>query len=97
MHEELGKPPIMLVDNWPIVPPMVIVASHEVAEQISRPSKDFQYSAPKSRSVDRIMNLIGPNSILFKQVWLCLTFLFFKRNISLRESFRLASLIRPQE
>lgn len=68
MHETLGKPPIMLVDNWPIVPPMVIVASHEVAEQISRSSKDFQYSAPKSPSVDRIMDLIGPNSILFKQV-----------------------------
>ncbi|KAG8425928.1 hypothetical protein J3459_008622 [Metarhizium acridum] len=57
----------MLLDNWPIVPPMVIVANHEVAEQISRPSADFPYSAMKSPSVDRIVDLIGPNSILFKQ------------------------------
>lgn len=59
----------MLLDNWPVVPPMVVVTSHEVAEQVSKPSKYFpQYSAPKSPSVDRIVNLIGPNSILFKQV-----------------------------
>lgn len=68
MHRALGQPPIMLVDNWPIVPPMVVVASHDVAEQISKSSDKFQYSAPKSSSVDRIVNLIGPNSILFKQV-----------------------------
>lgn len=69
MHEALGKPPIMLLDNWPVVPPMVVIASHEVAEQVSKPSKYFpQYSATKSPSVDRIVSLIGPNSILFKQV-----------------------------
>ncbi|KAI0883929.1 cytochrome P450 [Annulohypoxylon maeteangense] len=67
MHRALGEPPIMLLDNWPIVPPMVIVASHDVAEQVSRPSTKFQFSAPKSSSVDRIVNLIGPNSILLKQ------------------------------
>ncbi|KAI1447778.1 cytochrome P450 [Annulohypoxylon stygium] len=54
MHRALGQPPIMLVDNWPIVPPMVVVASHDVAEQISKSSDKFQYSAPKSSSVDRI-------------------------------------------
>lgn len=68
MHDALGKPPFFLVDNRPIVPPMIIVASHEVAEQISRPSKDFPYSVTKSSSVDRIFDLIGPNSILLKQV-----------------------------
>ncbi|ROV87638.1 hypothetical protein VMCG_10626 [Cytospora schulzeri] len=56
MHEALGKPPIMLVDNWPIAPPMVVVASHEIAEQLTRPSKGYQYSVPKSRSVDSIIN-----------------------------------------
>ncbi|KUI65559.1 hypothetical protein VM1G_01238 [Cytospora mali] len=67
MREALGNPPILLVDNWPIVPPMVVVASHEVAEQVSRPSKNSQYSVPKLPSVDRIVDLIGPNSILLKQ------------------------------
>ncbi|KAF3769409.1 cytochrome P450 [Cryphonectria parasitica EP155] len=67
MHEALGKPDIFLVDNWPVVPPMAIVASHEVAEQVSHPSKLFQYSAPKSSSLDPIISLIGPKSILRKQ------------------------------
>uniref|UniRef100_A0A1Y1MQQ1 Cytochrome P450 n=1 Tax=Photinus pyralis TaxID=7054 RepID=A0A1Y1MQQ1_PHOPY len=67
MHEALGKPPIMLLDNWPIVPPMVVVANHEVAEQVSRSSADFPYSVMKSPSVERIVDLIGPNSILLKQ------------------------------
>ncbi|KAG8157057.1 hypothetical protein KVR01_013047 [Diaporthe batatas] len=58
----------MLLDNWPVVPPMVVITSHEVAEQISKPSKYFpQYGVPKAPSVDRIVSLIGPNSILFKQ------------------------------
>ncbi|KAI1388507.1 cytochrome P450 [Hypoxylon trugodes] len=67
MRQALGQPPIMVVDNWPIVPPMVIIASHEVAEQVSKPSKEFQYSVPKSPSTTNLVNLIGPNSILNKQ------------------------------
>ena len=68
MHRALGQPPIMLVDNWPAVPPMVVIASHEVAEQVSKPSNTFQYSAPKSWLVDRLVDLIGSKSIMFKQV-----------------------------
>ncbi|KAI1385039.1 cytochrome P450 [Hypoxylon trugodes] len=41
MYRALGQPPVMLLDNWPIVPPMVIVASHQVAEQLSKPSQRF--------------------------------------------------------
>ncbi|KAK8131103.1 hypothetical protein PG984_007541 [Apiospora sp. TS-2023a] len=33
MNRELGDPPVMMVDNWPIFPKMVVVRSHEVAEQ----------------------------------------------------------------
>lgn len=68
MHRELGQPPIMLVDNWPIVPPMAVIASHQVAEQISKPSNAFPYSAPKSWSLDHAKDLIGHKSILIKQV-----------------------------
>ncbi|KAK8032071.1 hypothetical protein PG990_001805 [Apiospora arundinis] len=67
MNRALGQPAIMLVDNWPVVPPMVVVASHHVAEQISKPSNTFPYSAPKSWSVDHIKPLIGHRSILLKQ------------------------------
>ncbi|KAK8004008.1 hypothetical protein PG989_003727 [Apiospora arundinis] len=52
MNRALGQPAIMLVDNWPVVPPMVVVASHHVAEQISKPSNTFPYSAPKSWSYE---------------------------------------------
>jgi hypothetical protein len=68
MHKELGQPPVMLLDFWPISPPMVLVSSHEVAEQIAKISKEFQYSVPKAPSVERMVHLIGPNSLLFKQV-----------------------------
>lgn len=68
MHEALGKPPIFVIDNWPVVPAMVIICDHEVAEQLTRPSSALPYSALKSPSVDRIVDLIGPNSILLKQV-----------------------------
>ncbi|KAK8112203.1 cytochrome P450 monooxygenase [Apiospora kogelbergensis] len=57
----------MLVDNWPIVPPMAVIASHQVAEQISKPSNAFPYSAPKSWSLDHAKDLIGHKSILIKQ------------------------------
>ncbi|KAH7323262.1 putative cytochrome P450 monooxygenase [Stachybotrys elegans] len=67
MHQAAGKPPVMLLDNWPIVPPMAIVANHEVAEQVSKPSPLFQYSAPKSQSLARVVDLIGPKTILLKQ------------------------------
>lgn len=71
MHEELGRPPVFVLDNRPAVPSMVIVASHEVAEQISRSSNVFPHSVPKSPSTERIMDLIGPRSILLKQVGRC--------------------------
>ncbi|KAK6833448.1 hypothetical protein PG987_008142, partial [Apiospora arundinis] len=52
MNRALGQPAIMPVDNWPVVPPMVVVASHHVAEQISKPFNTFPYSAPKSWSYE---------------------------------------------
>lgn len=57
----------MLVDNWPIVPPMAVIASHEVAEQVSKPSTTFPYSAPKSWSVKHISPLLGYKSIFLYQ------------------------------
>ncbi|KAI0399829.1 cytochrome P450 [Xylaria palmicola] len=66
MHRALGQPPVMLLDSWPIAPPMVVVASHEVAEQISRASNHLPYSVPKAPSAEGIANLIGRDSILVK-------------------------------
>ncbi|KAK7992351.1 hypothetical protein PG988_001145 [Apiospora saccharicola] len=78
MNRALGDPPVMMLDNWPIFPKMVVVRSHEVAEQacslafsptaqLANVLIDAVVSVLKSGSVKRIMTLIGDKSILFKQ------------------------------
>ncbi|KAH8892801.1 cytochrome P450 [Thozetella sp. PMI_491] len=67
MNAALGRPPIMLIDLWPVSYPMALVTDHEIAEQLSRPSKLFPTSAPKSRTFDILVHLIGPQSLISKQ------------------------------
>ncbi|KAI8954382.1 cytochrome P450 [Xylaria longipes] len=65
INEDLGRPPLMLMDLRPFGPPMVIVRSHEVAEQVSKPYKQFTYSLPKVPQVyGHIIHVTGPTSIL---------------------------------
>jgi cytochrome P450 len=69
MSKALGQPPLMLIDLRPIRPPMVIVGSHEIAEQISKASKLFPYSIPKMpQGYDHMVHIIGPTSILASDV-----------------------------
>ncbi|KAI0165356.1 cytochrome P450 [Hypoxylon sp. FL1284] len=63
MHEALGRPPLIFVDFRPVNRPMVLVSSHEIAEQVSKPSKDFPTSIPKT-DLSYLVHLTGPNSIL---------------------------------
>ncbi|KAI1112398.1 putative cytochrome P450 monooxygenase [Nemania sp. NC0429] len=67
MHEALGRPPLLLLDNWPIVNPLIVIASHELAEQVSQSSNQSKYSVPKAPTVERIADLFGHKSILLKQ------------------------------
>lgn len=67
MHETLGRPALMLLDNWPVVKPVIVVTSHEVAEQVSQSSSQCKFSVPKAPTVERITDLFGYNSILLKQ------------------------------
>ncbi|KAI0097660.1 putative cytochrome P450 monooxygenase [Nemania sp. FL0031] len=67
MHEALGRPPLLLLDNWPFVKPMIVIASHDVAEQVSQSSSQLKFSVPKAPTVERIADLFGYNSILLKQ------------------------------
>ncbi|KAI1428990.1 cytochrome P450 [Xylaria sp. FL1777] len=63
--EALGQPPLMLMDLRPFGPAMVIVRSHEIAEQISKASKPFPYSLPKVPQVrGHLVHLAGETSIL---------------------------------
>ncbi|KAK0638511.1 cytochrome P450 [Cercophora newfieldiana] len=67
MSEELGRPPVFLVDNRPVSWPMILIASHEAAEQITRASKLHPWSVPKSPSVGDIVHVIGSKSLLIKE------------------------------
>ncbi|KAI0843820.1 cytochrome P450 [Daldinia vernicosa] len=67
MWESIGRPPIMLVDLRPINPPMVLLPSHDVAEQISKPTKLFSLSVPKSPTWTHMIPLIGSTSILGRE------------------------------
>lgn len=65
MSDALGRPPLMFLDLRPVGPPMVVVRSHEVAEQISKPFNGFPYGLPKMPSVyGHMKNVTGPTSIL---------------------------------
>lgn len=63
----MGRPPIMLVDLRPVNPPMVLIPSHEIAEQISKTSKLFPLSTPKSPTWARMIPITGRTSILGKE------------------------------
>jgi hypothetical protein len=69
MSEALGRPPLVFADLRPFGPPMIIVRSHEVAEQISKASKLFPYGLPKMPQVyGHMVHVTGPTSILAAHV-----------------------------
>ncbi|KAL5332699.1 cytochrome P450 [Aspergillus crustosus] len=63
IHETLGRPPLFLLDFRPIGHVVVVIANHEIAEQISRPSKQFRNSVPKF-NLGYLEPIIGKTSIL---------------------------------
>lgn len=63
MHKALGRPPIFFVDIRPVNRPLVIVSRHEIAEQISKASRAFPTSIPKT-DMSYFLSLTGPTSIL---------------------------------
>ncbi|KAI0880264.1 cytochrome P450 [Annulohypoxylon maeteangense] len=63
MHEALGRPSLMFVDLRPVNRPLVLISSHEIAEQVSKPSKLFPASLPKT-DLSYLLHLTGPTSIL---------------------------------
>jgi cytochrome P450 len=67
IKQDLGNPPVFMLDLRPVAFPMCVIASHEAAEQISRASKLFPWSTPKSPTVHTLVPLIGRRSILLKE------------------------------
>ncbi|RWA13335.1 hypothetical protein EKO27_g1792 [Xylaria grammica] len=65
INEALGRPPLMIMDLRPFGPAMVVVRSHEVAEQIAKTYKQFPYSLPKMpQAFDHMVHVTGPTSII---------------------------------
>lgn len=84
MLEEIGNPPIMLLDLRPVSRPLLVIRSHEIAEQVSRQSKMWPYSAPKSDTMMYLTPLLGEKSIVMSQVrssFACFTFVLFLQNM----------------
>lgn len=67
MWESRGRPPIFLVDLRPINPPIALITSHDIAEQISKPNKSFPLSTPKSPTWRQMIPIVGPTSIIGKE------------------------------
>ncbi|KAF2652552.1 cytochrome P450 [Lophiostoma macrostomum CBS 122681] len=63
--KSIGRPELYFVDIRPVNYPMVVIASHEIAEQVSRSSKLFPYSVTKSPTLHNSFHkLIGSQSLL---------------------------------
>ncbi|KAJ2983342.1 hypothetical protein NUW58_g6267 [Xylaria curta] len=67
MWMSMGRPPLMLVDLRPVNAPMVLVPTHDIAEQISKPTQLFPLSTPKSPTWTHMIPIIGESSILGKE------------------------------
>ncbi|OTB06456.1 hypothetical protein M426DRAFT_258748 [Hypoxylon sp. CI-4A] len=63
MNNDLGRPPLVFVDLRPVNRPVVLIRSHEIVEQISKASKLYPTSTPKS-DLGYLEPVIGPTSIL---------------------------------
>lgn len=68
IFESLGNPPLIMLDIRPLNYAMAIIGNHEVAEQVSRASKIFPYSLPKSPTMTYIDPLVGHHSLVSIQV-----------------------------
>ncbi|VUC24471.1 unnamed protein product [Clonostachys rosea] len=67
IHKDIGSPPFYILDMRPVNPPTVVIASHEVAEQLSRPSKGFPYSVHRAPTAERMIPILGSKAIFFHQ------------------------------
>ncbi|KAF2683403.1 cytochrome P450 [Lentithecium fluviatile CBS 122367] len=68
LFKDAGQPEISLLDLRPVNYPMTVVASHEIAEQISRVTKLYPTSVTKSPTLQgNFRRLIGARSIISEE------------------------------
>lgn len=68
MAREKGNPELIFMDLRPVQYPVVVVASCEVAEQITKASPRWSSSTPKSPTLSQIWDLTGKTSLVFVEV-----------------------------
>jgi hypothetical protein len=68
LWEDAGRPQILPVDLRPINYSMVVITSHDVAEQVSKITKLFPTSVPKSPTLKGFVKLLGDRSIISEEV-----------------------------
>lgn len=74
----VGSTSVCLFDVRPASYIICVVLSHEVAEQISRSTKLFPWSTPKSPTMTDVKPIVGSHSIIMAQVSLfCYIFVMF--------------------
>ncbi|KAF3012434.1 hypothetical protein E8E14_011475 [Neopestalotiopsis sp. 37M] len=72
MNRALDRPPLMFMDLRPVGDPMVVVGDYEIADQVSKASKIFPTSPPKSASLlQRLLYVTGETSLfsLYGDEW----------------------------
>ncbi|KAF4540021.1 Cytochrome P450 [Lasiodiplodia theobromae] len=69
--KSMGHPPIVITDFRPFVYEIALITSHDVCEQITKSSKTFPYSVPKSPTMGDLLPLIGERSLLIAEdeIW----------------------------
>lgn len=64
MATDLGNPPFLFLDVRPLISPLMIIRSPEIAEQITRVSQTFKYSMPKAPPSSTIKAVMGAHSMV---------------------------------
>ena len=64
----LRQPPCFVIDFRPFIPPVIVVADVQVAEEISRPSQTFPYALGKDQGLSRFQWVLGKESIVLTEV-----------------------------
>lgn len=65
----MGFPPVLLVDMRPVEKfLLLLIFDNEVAEQVTRPSKQFSTSMPKHPSIQTLAPLVGARSLVTTDV-----------------------------
>ena len=67
--EKLNFPPVLLVDWRPIEKfPILFILDNDVAEQVTRPSKNYTTSMPKHPAIQQLAPLVGARSLVTTDV-----------------------------